>query len=144
MNFDVRLGTLLNQKADASGLIARKVLIDNSSTRQDQRKFFIGNFVWWIEFDRVKLCLAVWMIEAIFEQTWGSRMIFSRTGPENSVVLFDLLPRHAIVIGIAPARCGSQLVENLPRRIKTEIFFATHPVRNFLHNPPVRARRTRR
>ena len=61
----------------------------------------------------MKLRLTVGMIETIFKQARRARMIFRRAGPEDAVVLFDLLPRYAVVIGIAAARRDPQLFENV-------------------------------
>ena len=55
MNFDIRFGALLNEKTDSSGLIARKILINDSSGGKYQRKFFVRRFVRRIVFNGVKL-----------------------------------------------------------------------------------------
>ena len=87
MNLDVGFRTLLDQKTDASRLIAGKILIDHASARQYQREFFVGHFVRRVVFNRVKLRFAVRMIEAIFKQARRSRMIFRWARPEDAVVL---------------------------------------------------------
>src|SRR3954471_7974344 len=98
MNFHVRFGTLLDQKTDPASLIARQILIDDSAARQDQRKLIIGNFIRRIVFNRVEPGFAVRVIKAIFKKTRRAGMIFSRTGPEDAVVLFDFLPGYSVVI----------------------------------------------
>ena len=77
MDFDIRLGALLNQESDAPGLIAGKILINDSSAGENQGKLFIGNLVGRIVFNRVKLCFAVGMIKSFFKQTRRAWMIFS-------------------------------------------------------------------
>ncbi len=123
MNLDIRFRTLLDQKTDASRLIAGKILIDDASTGQDQRKLFIRNFLRRIVFNRMKLRFAVRMIKAIFKQTRRTRMIFGGTRPEDAVVLFDLLPGDAVVIGVAAARSDAQFVEDFAWRIEIENTF---------------------
>src|SRR5215207_5075409 len=113
MHFDIRFGTLLHEKADASRLIARKILIDHAPARQYQWKFFIGNFFGRVELNRMKLRLTVGVIEAILKQTRRAWMIFGGARPEDAVVLFDLLPRYAVVVSVAAARSDTKLVEDL-------------------------------
>src|SRR4029079_3308146 len=139
MDLDVRFGASLPQKTNASRLVPGKILIDHASTGQDQREFVIRNLVRRVVFNRMKLRLTVRMIEAIFKQTRCARMIFSWTGPEDAVVLFDLLPRYAVVIGVAAARRNAQLIEDLARRIEIEILTAAHAARDLLHDPPISA-----
>src|ERR1041384_1347424 len=100
MNFDIRFRTLLHEKTDASRLIAGKILINHASTRQYQRIFFVRNFLRWVVFNRVELRFAVRMIEAILKQSRCARVLFGGTGPEDAVVLFDFLPRYAVVIRV--------------------------------------------
>src|SRR6266568_5070231 len=104
MNFHVRFGALLDQEPNASRLIAGKILIDDTSAGENQRKLFIRNFVGRIVFNRVKLGLAVGMIKAIFKQTRRAWMIFSGTRPEDPIILFNSFPRNAVVVGITAAR----------------------------------------
>src|SRR5689334_7972257 len=111
MDLDVGLGTLLDQKADAPRLITRKILIDDATARQYQREIFIGHFFRRLVFNRMKLRFAIGMIETFLEQSRRARMIFRRTRPEDAVVLLDLFPRDAVVIGIAAARRDPQFVE---------------------------------
>src|SRR2546421_2886811 len=107
MDLDVRLGALLDQKTNAPRLIAGKILIDDSSAGENQRKLFIWNFIRTGIFNRVKLSFAVRMIEAIFKKSWCSRMIFSGTRPEDPIVLFNLFPGYTVVVGIAAARSNT-------------------------------------
>src|SRR5690348_12203661 len=120
MNFDIRLRTLLHEKTKASRLVAGKILVDDATAREYQRKFFIGHFVRRVVFDRMKFRFAVGMIKALFKQSRCARMIFTWTRPENPVVLFDLLPRDAVVIGVTAARSDTQLVKDFSWRIETE------------------------
>src|SRR5215213_1178707 len=101
MHFDIRLRTLLHEETNASCLITRKILVNDASTRQYQRKLFVRNFVRRLVFDRMKLRFTVGMIEAILKQSWRARMILGRARPEDTVILFDLLPCYAVVIGFA-------------------------------------------
>src|SRR5262245_46176063 len=66
-------------------------------------------------------------------------MIFRGAGPKDAVVLFDLLPCHAVVIGVTATRCNTQLFKDFTRRVETKIFLTTHAPRDFLYDPPVRA-----
>src|SRR5262245_40182228 len=90
MSLDVRVRTLLDQESDTSWWIAGEILINDASARENQRELFIGNFLRRVVFERVKLCLAIRMIETFFEQSRRAWMIFSWTRPEDPVVLFDL------------------------------------------------------
>src|SRR2546425_1645578 len=103
MNLDVRLGTLLDEKSNPARLIAGQVLIDNASASQDQRKLSIWRFLWRLILNRVKLRFTVGMIETLIEQTRRTGMILRRTGPKDPVLLFDFLPRDAVVVGVAAA-----------------------------------------
>src|SRR6266566_9681860 len=97
MDLDVWFGTLLNEKADAPRLIAGQVLIDDASACQNQRKLFIGCFLWRLVLNGVKLRFAIGMIEAFFEQARRAWMIQRRTRPKDTVLLFNLFPRDAVV-----------------------------------------------
>src|SRR5712691_7375419 len=99
MNLDVRLGTLLDEKSDTSRLIAGEILIDNASASQNQRKLSIGCFLGRLVINRVKLSFTIRMIETLFEQTRRTWMILRRTRPKDPVLLFDFLPRDAVVVG---------------------------------------------
>src|SRR5215213_3521355 len=143
MNLDVGFGTLLDKKTDSPGLIAGEILIDDATARQYQRKLVIRNFFWRLVFNCVKLSFAIRMVKAFLEESRRTRMIFRRTGPEDSVVLFDLFPGYAVVIRIAAAGGDPQLIEDLQRRIKRKILSPTHPSRNLLHDPPILSRFTR-
>src|SRR5689334_14655088 len=118
MDLDVRLRTLLDEKTDAPCLIAGKILLDHAAAREYQRKLFVGTFLRWVVLKRVETRLAVRMIKALFKQTRRSRMVLRWTRPEDAVVRFDLLPRHAVVIGIAAARSDAQLLKHVARRVE--------------------------
>src|SRR5689334_13092705 len=57
MNLDVWLGALFNQKTDAPRLIAREILIDNATTRQDQWILVIRSLLWRFKVNSMKLGL---------------------------------------------------------------------------------------
>src|SRR5215216_6334977 len=101
MYFNIRFGALLNQKTYSPCLIPGKILVNDTTTRQDQREFLIWNFLRRVELNCMKLRLAVGMIKAVFEQSGSTRMVLRRTRPEDSVVLLDLLPGYSIVISVA-------------------------------------------
>src|SRR6478672_3097288 len=140
MNFDIGLGALLHQKSNSSCLIAGKILIDNASACQNQGKFLVRRFLWRLEFDRMKLRSAIWMIEALFKQTWCTRMIFRWAGPKYAILLLDLLPRDAVVISVAAVRSDAHLIKDREWVIKLKVLFSAHASRNFLNDPPIGAR----
>src|SRR5262249_18703950 len=126
MDFHVRLRTLLDEKTDASRLIARQVLKDDPAAGQYQWKLIVRNFVGRIVFNRMEFRFAVGMIKTIFEESRCSRMIFRRTRPKDAVVLLDFFPGYAVIVGFAATRCHPQLLEHVARRIESEILLATH------------------
>src|ERR1051325_8277538 len=87
----------------------------------------------------MKLCFTVRMIEALLKQARCTRMIFGWAGPEDAAVLFDLLPRHAVVVRVTAARRAPKLFADFTRGIKTEILLPTHAARDLLHDPPISA-----
>src|SRR5262245_57178026 len=113
MHFYVRFGTLLHQKPNAPGLIPRKILINDTTTRQYQRELLVRNFFGRVVFNGMKLRFSVRMIKTILKQARCPGMIFTGTRPENAVVLFDLFPTHAVVICIATSRSYAEFVEDL-------------------------------
>src|SRR5436190_11833734 len=115
MNFDIGFRALLDQESYATCLVAGEILIDNASARENQWKLFVGYFIGWVVFNRVKLRFAVGMVEAIFKQSRRAWMIFSRARPKDAVVLLNLFPCYSVVIRIASTRRYAQLVKHLAR-----------------------------
>src|SRR5688572_12398860 len=103
MNLDIRFGTLLHQKADASRMIAGKILIDDPPTGENQWILFVRDLIWLMVFNGVKLCFAVRMIKPFFKQTRRSGMVFRWTRPKDAVVRLNFFPGDPVIIGIAPA-----------------------------------------
>src|SRR5258708_2995942 len=118
MDLDIRIGTLFDEKSNASRLVAGQVLVDDASARQNQWKLFVRRLLRRLVFDCVKLSFTIRMIEMIFEQARRTRMILRRAGPEDAVVLLYLFPRDAVVIGVAATRSDAHFIEDCEWAVK--------------------------
>src|SRR5687768_17585453 len=71
-------------------------------------------------------------------------MIFRGTRPKDAILLLDLLPRDAVVVGVTTARRDAHFVEDSQRAIKLKVILPPHASREFLNDPPVGPSFTRR
>jgi hypothetical protein len=101
MYLDIGFGTLLNQEADASGLIAGKILVNHAAAGQYQRKLVVGLFVCAVIFNGVKLRFLVRKIKLfVFKEPRCSGMVLRRARPKDPVLRIDLFIANTEIIGL--------------------------------------------
>src|SRR5439155_20918798 len=138
MDLDPGTGGLLDEGADAPGLVAGEVMGHRPAGRPAQRVLGVDLLGRGVPLDRVESGLAVAMREALLEQPGGAGMVLARAGPEDAPRGFDALPGHPRVVGQPPARRDPQLLEDLAGRGEGELVrVVSEPASDLTHDPPV-------
>ena len=105
---------LLDESGDASGLGARQVLADDATGGEPDRIVVVDNLGRLTEGHGMEAGLTVGMEELpAFEQAWVPGCPASGYWPEESHLVFDPLPRRALVVGGAAGGSQAELVEDL-------------------------------
>src|SRR5690606_35568429 len=72
-----------------------------------------------------------------FKEPRRTGVIGRRAGPEDALLLLDLLVRDPCIVDHASRRTAPQFVEDLARRAERESPFAAERPRDVLNDPPV-------
>src|SRR5689334_640779 len=105
MEFDPRLGVLLDQRPDAARLRTGQVVADDAAGREVHRKLLVHGIAALAPRRGQEAALAVLVHrDAAFKQPRRAGMIERRTRPEDAHLAIDPLVRDAVVVRDAAAR----------------------------------------
>src|SRR6266568_6526835 len=122
VDFHPGVGCHLFQKWRAPRLVAREVVVDDTPGRQYQWILFIWLFCRWDVFNRVETCLAIGEAKTLLVETRRTRMIFRRAGPEDAILLGNLLVGNTPVVRFRSPGAEPQFIEYLARGLEFEVF----------------------
>src|SRR5690606_32116858 len=115
MDLQPRLGRLAIEEAEAAGLVAAEIVVNDAPRRQPEGIGIARLFCRWLIGNREHLCAAVGVPELLGKQARRAGMIELRAGPEDALLILDLLPGDAVVVRHTAARRFAQLVPDCPR-----------------------------
>src|SRR5579884_2484379 len=107
------IGRLLLQKGHAPCLVARQVMIDHAPGGKDKGKLFVWLLGGRNIGDGMETRLPIGEAETLLVKAWCAGMIFARAGPEDTILLINLLVGNAPVIGLRALCAEPEFVKDL-------------------------------
>src|SRR5581483_38086 len=98
MDLHPGLGSLSIEEAQTTRLVAREIVVDNAPGRQAEGIIGTGLLCWRLILNWEHLRFAVGMTKTLGVEARCPWVIQRRTGPEDALLLVDLLPGYPVII----------------------------------------------